>query len=240
MRMTGYGASGGDFDFFAFDSDGDVWDGSAFVEWVDANFASYRIAPTLAATIGGEDRFEADAPDGTVRYELRFRGATAALSYLAWESSVWASQASVDALAALFAGGTVTVTSPVANIGGRTVLTIVRGDSYESGSIRGPIEITAEAVPTWPDLSTATVTLTVRVKRAKGDATDPAVVLTSVGTVTQATGDDRVFSFPPTAAETAAALVGLHEFDVQIDLGGGNVATLGPGLPCYVVADQTV
>lgn len=153
---------------------------------------------------------------------------------------LWASQASVDAVAELFAGGSVVVTSPVDRTGSRIVLRLIRGDSYEVGSMHGPINIDVEDVANWPDLTSATVTLTVRVKRGRDDTTDPAVVLSKVGSVVTPTGATRTFRFQPTAAETAAALVGLHEFDVSIDPGTGKPLTLGPSMPCYVLADQTV
>ena len=66
--MVGYGSSGLDHDFFAYNSAGDVWNGAAFVTWSDVDFASYRITATEQGTSG---RFKASPPADAVSYELR-------------------------------------------------------------------------------------------------------------------------------------------------------------------------
>lgn len=81
MLATGYGNSGDAHDFYAWDPFGNVYNGVAWVEWAGADFASYRIAAVEQGTSG---RYEAELPDGTAYYDLRFRGATLADSYLVW------------------------------------------------------------------------------------------------------------------------------------------------------------
>lgn len=73
--LIGHGASGEAYDFFAFDSSGKVWNGSAFVVWNDADYTTYRIAATEVGTSG---RFTATEPASTHSWELRIRGATLA------------------------------------------------------------------------------------------------------------------------------------------------------------------
>lgn len=81
-------------DFFAYDDSEQVWDGAAFVPWVDGSFASYRIPAVESGTSG---RYSASGPDGTVAYELRFRGATLALSDVVWTDVVAASGSLTEA-----------------------------------------------------------------------------------------------------------------------------------------------
>lgn len=79
--MIGYGESGTTHDFFAYNSAGSVWNGAAYVTWADGDYDDYRITATEVGTSG---RFTGTAPAGAVRYELRERGATLALSYVVW------------------------------------------------------------------------------------------------------------------------------------------------------------
>ena len=79
MLMTEYATSGQLYDFNCFDTDGNVWKGSAFVAWADGDYLAYRVPATEAGTSG---RFTATAPTGTARWEMRLRGATLAISYV--------------------------------------------------------------------------------------------------------------------------------------------------------------
>lgn len=79
MLMTEYATSGQLYDFNCFDTDGSVWNGSAFVAWADGDYLAYRVPATEAGTSG---RFTATAPTGTARWEMRLRGATLAISYV--------------------------------------------------------------------------------------------------------------------------------------------------------------
>lgn len=79
--MIGYGTSGTTHDFYCYNQSGQVWNGSAFVTWVDGNYASYRVTATETGTSG---RFTGTAPAGTANYELRVRGASLAQSYVVW------------------------------------------------------------------------------------------------------------------------------------------------------------
>jgi hypothetical protein len=53
--------------FIAYDASGQVWNGSAFETWDDANFSTYGIAAT---GVGTTTRYKGDEPTGTVLYEL--------------------------------------------------------------------------------------------------------------------------------------------------------------------------
>ena len=73
QTMLGRGPTATIHDFFAYNPANEVWNGSAFVTWVDANYASYRIAATQ---VGSSGLFTATAPTGAETYELRTRAAT--------------------------------------------------------------------------------------------------------------------------------------------------------------------
>jgi hypothetical protein len=74
-KITAYGTSGTDYDFFFFNEENEVWDGmAAFVAWNDANYALYRCA---AAEVGATGAFYRDYyPNGSVRWELREQSGT--------------------------------------------------------------------------------------------------------------------------------------------------------------------
>ena len=59
-------------DFYCYNAAGQVWNGSAFVNWSDADYATYRVTATQLGTSG---RFQGTAPAGTFSYELRERDA---------------------------------------------------------------------------------------------------------------------------------------------------------------------
>jgi hypothetical protein len=82
--MIGYGSSTQQYDFFAYNTAGKVWNGSAFVTSVDADYVSYRIAPTSQTG----NRFSAPAPSGTASYELRKRAESLTLSRTVWEGNL--------------------------------------------------------------------------------------------------------------------------------------------------------
>lgn len=84
MLMVGYSTSGTSHDFFAFNASGQVWNGSAFANWSDGSYTSYRIAATETGTSG---RFTATAPSGTDRFALRIRAGTLATSTVVWEDT---------------------------------------------------------------------------------------------------------------------------------------------------------
>lgn len=73
--ITDLGPSGSTLDFFCYDVSGNVYNGSAFVAFVDGDYASYRVAATEIGTSG---RYKASQPTGTVYYELRIRSGTLA------------------------------------------------------------------------------------------------------------------------------------------------------------------
>lgn len=78
MVAIEYGANEQDYDFWAYNAAGQLWDNVevGFVDYSVENFINYRIAAT--ETTPG--RYEADVPTGTVRFELRKRGASASES----------------------------------------------------------------------------------------------------------------------------------------------------------------
>lgn len=82
--MLAISTSGIDHDFFCYDASQKVWNGSAFVDWADGDYGTYRVAAT---EIGSTGRFIATEPSGTVSYELRERGDSLAISFVVFEAT---------------------------------------------------------------------------------------------------------------------------------------------------------
>lgn len=92
--LTANGATGLSHDFFCYDATGNVWNGTAFVAWVDANYATYRIPATQRGTSG---TFTGTAPAGTANWEMRVQGASLAGSYVVWAGDDTATNAATAA-----------------------------------------------------------------------------------------------------------------------------------------------
>jgi hypothetical protein len=67
-------------DFFAYNSSGQVWNGSAYVALTD-DISLYRITATEQPAANTFGRYSGTLPSDAVTFELRERGATAALSF---------------------------------------------------------------------------------------------------------------------------------------------------------------
>lgn len=102
--LTANGASGTTHDFFCYDDTGQVWNGSAFVAWVDANYATYRVTATERGTSG---TFTGADPDGTQSYEMRVRSGTLAGSYVVWAEQILVAAIKADAALGTSDGGLV-------------------------------------------------------------------------------------------------------------------------------------
>lgn len=137
------------------------------------------------------------------------------------------SVSAIKAKTDLIVVGGVTIQSPVVSA---TELEIVRGDDHLAA--HGAALEWTDVGSTWPDLTGATVTLTIRDKR-----TD-ALQLSQVGTVIP--GPPAAVRFEPSRADTAEMLAGhkRHWFDVQATLADGSIRTLTRG-EATVWADQT-
>lgn len=123
---------------------------------------------------------------------------------------------------------TITYTGPVATSGD---VTIVHGDDYNNTDSRA-LEWSTTDTATWPDLTAATITLTV--KAHAGGAAE----LTKTGTVVTPTGATKKVRVELTAANTTSLALGSHKFDVQATLASGRIATLITGT-LNVLPDQT-
>jgi hypothetical protein len=124
--------------------------------------------------------------------------------------------------------GTITYTGPVATTGD---VAIVHGDDYNNTDSRA-LEWSTTDSATWPDLTGATITLTVKA-HAGGTAE-----LTKTGTVVTPTGATKKVRVELTAANTTALGLGSHKFDVQATLSSGRIVTLITGT-LNVLPDQT-
>jgi hypothetical protein len=85
--MLGLARSNASYDFEAFNAAGAVWNGAAFVTYAVADYASYRIAATKQGDANDADIdawFYAADIAGAVRWQMRERGATLALSYIVY------------------------------------------------------------------------------------------------------------------------------------------------------------
>lgn len=157
--MTGVGVSGSAHSFYTFNAAGSVWNGTAFVAWADADYASYRIAATEIGTTG---EFTATLPADAERWQMRFDGASLAASYLASIGFAAASQASVDELAgdveALQSSVTAlsgTELSSVSPVGTDGAVRVYRARDYDNDD--GLALEWSNSAGTWPDLTGATI-----------------------------------------------------------------------------------
>jgi hypothetical protein len=85
--MLGLAQSNLSYDFEALNAAGAVWNGAAFVTYAVADYASYRIAATKQGDASNEDIkawFYAADVSGAVRWQMRERGASLALSPIVW------------------------------------------------------------------------------------------------------------------------------------------------------------
>jgi len=102
--ITANGATGIAHDCFCYDAAGLVWNGTAFVAWVDANYVAYRVAATERGTSG---TFTATEPAGTMRWEMRVRAGTLAGSYVVWAEDLPLAAFKADAELGTATGGLV-------------------------------------------------------------------------------------------------------------------------------------
>lgn len=121
----------------------------------------------------------------------------------------------VSKLTALGAS-TVTVTSPVAST---NAVSIMRGDDYSNSDGRS-LEWT-NADGTWPDLTGATITLTVG---------QPTTVVTKTGSVVTPSGANQLVRVELTHTDTTGLEIGTHRYDVQATLAtSSRIVTLARG-----------
>lgn len=104
----------------------------------------------------------------------------------------------------------ITVTSPVASSG---TVSIIRGDDYLAADGRA-LDWT-DSGGTWPDLTDATITLTVK-----------GALLAKTGSVVTPTGDGKKVRVALTNSDTASLPIGTWDYDVQATLSSGAVVTL--------------
>lgn len=102
--LTANAATGVSHDCFCYNDAGLVWNGSAYVAWVDANYAAYRVAATERGTSG---TFTATEPAGTMRWEMRVRAGTLAGSYVVWAEDLLLAAFKADADLGTASGGMV-------------------------------------------------------------------------------------------------------------------------------------
>jgi hypothetical protein len=114
--LVGYGTSGSTHDFFVYNDDGEIWNGSAFVTWVNGDYTTYRVTATET---GASGRFtQSTVPAGGSRYELRVRSATLAGSYVTWEENILSDGDVIVAVQPIIAEVT---DDPIASSAGGTV-----------------------------------------------------------------------------------------------------------------------
>lgn len=128
--------------------------------------------------------------------------------------------------------GTIATVSLISPPG--TALTLVRGDDYALADGRA---IAFTLATTWPDLTGATVVLTVRSR-----ASDALLFSVSDRVASRVTGAGvaQVVVFEPSASVTASLAPGLAsgKFDIQATLASGHIVTVATGL-VTVAEDQT-
>lgn len=124
-------------------------------------------------------------------------------------------------IAAALNGQTITITSPYDTTA--QTITIVRGDAYLNADSRA-ITVTIDVGTTMPnDISTATVALKYR---RKGSSAAPTSIS---GTVATAVGQEKVFRFDLTSAQTAVLELGrVYDFEVEVLLEGSSSKPVTP------------
>lgn len=113
-------------------------------------------------------------------------------------------------------GGAVTYAGPVATAG---LVSLVKGDDYDQDESRALNWTTTDA-STWPTLTGATVTLTLRTGTK---------VLSKAGSVVTGTGASKHVRVELTNAETSTLQVGKGEFDLAAVLSNSRRVTLERG-----------
>lgn len=86
MAFVGKITPGSTVDLFAYDADGDLWNGSAYV--TPPLSAADPMAYRVAVTEKGDGRAYATLPADAATYELRERAATYGTSYVVWVGTV--------------------------------------------------------------------------------------------------------------------------------------------------------
>ncbi len=131
---------------------------------------------------------------------------------------------------------TVTTAGPVVTTA--DTLELVRGDDYDADDARA-ISFSSDS---WPDLTGATVTMTVRRRsEAFNKGSDPVLFTKADETGIRIPGSGtQTIYYDLTPTQTDALLVGAFtgKYDVQATLAGGNIVTLITGL-VTVTEDQT-
>ncbi len=192
------------------------------------------VAPTAATEIGS-----------TGIYRYHYASPATADEYIAVfnEAAATADQTDVASLWAVspkwvqnLGSAEVTTAGPVVTTA--DTLEIVRGDDYDADDGRA---ISFES-DSWPDLTGATVTMTVRRRReAFISGSDPILFTKADETGTRVPGvGTQTIYFDLTPTETDTLLPGTltGKYDVQAALSGGNIVTLITGL-VSVTEDQT-
>jgi hypothetical protein len=181
----------------------------------DETQADHTVAGSFGAAVSGGEGGEADwssAERAQIRQALGVDG----------DKSATAS-GDIDTLLARTAGAaSITVSSPVLSTG---KVTLVCSDDYQTAESR---QVSFRDVDQGLDLSGATVALLL-VERVGNKQTGTPV--TVAGTIT-ADGDDAIYAFTLSAAQTAALKIGVNRYfySVGLTLANGHVLTRAQGL----------
>jgi hypothetical protein len=198
---------------------------------------------TAAHTPGGVKEkgggwYRLDCPDAMVATDgthPRIIGEAADFHLLHDSLSVSGVMADIQQQVGRIGAGKVVLRSPVTD-GGKHLI-MVRGDDY-SAAAGQPLDWTDEG-GNWPDLTDATITLTIR--GAPADGVDGSILMQKVGSVITPTGDDKTVRVEPSSADTSAlAPVSKgNVFDVQATLSNGRIVTLVLGVTT-ILRDATI
>jgi len=209
--MYGYDTSGfTDSFFFAYNADGDVWNGSAFVTWDDGDYEDYKIA---AEEVGSSTRYEAEDPPGTLTYELRREGTTLDDCIVVWTGETLLS---ITSKTDLIGTGTAITSAPVSADGDLDELII--GDDYLAANSRA-LEWTFSAIVGFTTSATG--------KFGIKNANDGAEVYTNTsGVVTDIGGGNWKVSFDVPRTALASLTSGVYDYSVEITEGGTEITIL--------------
>lgn len=199
--ITANGATGIAHDCFCYDAAGLVWNGTAFVAWVDANYVAYRVAATERGTSG---TFTATEPAGTMRWEMRVRAGTLAGSYVVWAEDLTTSQ--IKAKTDLIGTGSAVVSAPVSGDG--DLLELILETDYLAANGRA-LEWTFDEITGITTSATGKFGL-------KDALTGTEVYVNTTGTVTDLGSGTFKVSFNITNTALNALSPGKYDWSVEV------------------------
>ncbi len=209
--MRGVAWSDTNHDFNAYNSAGQIWNGSAYVTEDVADYLTYRIAATKTSNANSASLqavFIADAPAGTAYYLMRVRGASLADSYVVWvgDDSQDNDLAAIKAKTDLIGSGALLISAPVSGDG--DLLELILETDYLAANGRA-LEWTFDEITGITTSATGKFGL-------KDALTGTEVYVNTTGTVTDLGSGTFKVSFNITNTALNALSPGKYDWSVEV------------------------